>query len=205
MSRGNNTEELQLLCNALASQGESENNGVKFIYMDDSTVYRFENNRMKKVSAAMIKKANKLLATQSSYPNQQQQQQQAEPQPQQPPKSKRKRQQQPQAAEEEEEDDEPVVVKPKRKQRTPAASAASASTIDLNEYWQVKNKNEYMNQELTRLNNKINKLKQYKQIVNKLTGSEYDPYEQQQPMQQQQQPIQQQPMQPMRNDSLFMF
>ena len=70
-----------------------------------------------------------------------------------------------------------------------------------------------MNAEITRLNNKVNKLKQYKQIVNKITGNEYDAYipeqiqqqPQPQPMQQQQPMQQPQYQQPMRNDSLFMF
>ena len=33
---------------------------------------------------------------------------------------------------------------------------------------------EFMNLEITRLNNKVNKLKQYKAIVNKLTGNEFE-------------------------------
>ena len=201
MSRGMSESELQSLCNALSTQGESEADGVKFIYMDDNTVYRFENNRMKKVSATMIKKANKLIASQNSYPNQQ-------PATPQQPTRKRKQQPQlqpqqsqlqlPQQADDDEYDDDeevattPIPVQPAKKSRrknnnaTANANASNASTIDLNEYWQVKNRNEYMNAEITRLNNKVNKLKQYKQIVNKITGNEYDAYiPDQQPMQQQ--------------------
>ena len=75
---------------------------------------------------------------------------------------------------EELEDEEPLIMKTK-KNKLSRTKANVDSPIDLNEYWQVKNKNEYMNNEIERLNNKVNKLKHYKTIVNKLTGGEYDP------------------------------
>ena len=208
------SNDLQLLCNALSTQGEAEGDGVKYIWMDNDTVYRFENNRMKKVSKAMLNKANKLILQQNSIPGQQ------------PPKKTRGRKAaqqptpQPQPimgnAYDEEEEDEPEPEpeplpppKPKRtrKPKTPSVPAPTPSTIDLNEYWQVKNKNEYMTNEIDRLNHKVSKLKQYKSIVNKLTGGEYDPVEPPTPMQSQPQQPQTYPQQGMRqvNDSLFMF
>ena len=200
--------ELQSLCNALSTQGECECDGVKFIYMDDNTVYRFENNRMKKVSATMLKKANKLIASQQSYPNQ--------PTPTPPAKRKSKIIQQDEEEDNDDNDNDndndiptpiptPTKQTKKRKSIKPTSIASTpAYDIDLNEYWQVKNRNEYMNNEIARLNNKVNKLKQYKQIVNKITGNEYDAYipdqriERNEPIQQHK-PIQQY------NDSLFMF
>lgn len=188
----NINNDLQLLCNALSSQGEAEEDGVKFIYMDDSTVYRFENNRMKKVSKAMLNKANKLLASQSSYPGQEQPTRQATKKTKQPTKQSKRtikkvkdedsedEQDQDQDQDQELEQDqepEPEIIKPaiKKTTRKPKQTSIQPSTIDLNEYWQVKSKNEYMNNEIERLNNKVNKLKHYKTIVNKLTGGEYDP------------------------------
>lgn len=183
--------EVQLLAEALQTNGESESGGVKYIYMDDNTVYRFENNRMKKVSAAMIKKANKLLETQGALPND------AKATPakrgRKPAAKKVKQVPEPDPAldnednendendaEEEEPEPEP---KPKTKRKTatkattrqtkPKANAGSGS-IDIDEYYNNKNKMEFMSMELERLNNKVNKLKQYKSIVNKITGGEYE-------------------------------
>ena len=109
---------------------------------------------------------------------------------------------------EEEEQPEP---KPKAKQakkvtttRVPKTKASDSANIDLNEYYNNKNKMEYMSLEIDRLTNKVNKLKQYKSIVNKITGGEYDPPDVPQYSQQQsQQTIPQQPRQV--NDSLFAF
>ena len=56
-------KELQLLAEALNNGSEAEADGVKYVFMDENTVYRFENNRMKKVAAGLIKKANKLIKT----------------------------------------------------------------------------------------------------------------------------------------------
>lgn len=204
------SSDLQLLVTALQTNGEAEADGVKFIYMDDSTVYRFENNRMKKVSQTMLKKANKLLAQQNSIPSQSTE----------APKRQRKAKQQapppPPADNEEEEDVEesqpapppPPAPKRQRKPKQPQSAPATAmsSNIDLNEYWQVKNRNEYMNTEIERLNHKVSKLKQYKNIVTRLTGGEYDvDVPQQLPQQQQQQQPQQIQSQRTINDSLFMF
>ena len=60
--------DLQLLVETLQNKQEAEADGVKFIYMDDSTIYRFENNRMKKVSAALLKKANKFIQNEALDP-----------------------------------------------------------------------------------------------------------------------------------------
>ena len=209
------SNDLQLLCNALSTQGEAEGDGVKYIWMDNDTVYRFENNRMKKVSKAMLNKANKLILQQNSIPGQTpakktRTRKQAQPTPQPQPVM--------QSAYDEEEEEEPEpepepvpAPKPKRTRKPKSAPAPSPtpSTIDLNEYWQVKNKNEYMTNEIDRLNHKVSKLKQYKSIVNKLTGGEYDPVEpptptMQQPSMQSQPQYSSQGMRQV-NDSLFMF
>lgn len=178
--------ELNLLAEALSSNGEAESNGVKYIYMDESTIYRFENNRMKKVSAAMIKKAHKLLETQGNLPNDAKQPKKKAtrgkakkviPEPEQEDDDEQEEQ-------EEEEEDEPtpppkksrkakeVPPPPPKKSRTPKVD--TSANIDLNEYYNNKNRMEYMSLEIDRLTNKVNKLKQYKSIVNKITGGEYE-------------------------------
>jgi len=209
--------ELNLLSEALSTQGEAESGGVKYIYMDESTIYRFENNRMKKVSAAMIKKAHKLLESQGSLPNDVKE-----------PKKKatrgkvKKVVQEPEPEtedeqEEEEEDDEPApppkkakkqaAPPPPKKTRTPKVD--TSANIDLNEYYNNKNRMEYMSLEIDRLTNKVNKLKQYKSIVNKITGGEYEAPEvqyNQQPQYQEQQQYQEQSNRGRKiNDSLFDF
>ena len=206
--------ELNLLAEALSTNGEAENNGVKYIYMDDSTVYRFENNRMKKVSAAMIKKANKLLETQGSLPN-------TTPSPTAKKSTKRSKQQQapppppPEEQAEEEDDDEeqqappPPPPKPTKRAKATKPKAAvvdSAANIDLNEYYNNKNRMEFMTLEIDRLNNKISKLRQYKSIVNRITGGEYEAPDYQPQPQPQLQP-QSQPQQQQRQicDTLFQF
>lgn len=207
--------ELNLLAEALSTNGEAENNGVKYIYMDDSTVYRFENNRMKKVSAAMIKKANKLLETQGSLPN-------TTPSPTAKKSTKRTKQQQqapppppPEEQAEEEDDDEeqpapPPPPKPAKRakatKRQTAVADTGAANIDLNEYYNNKNRMEFMTMEIDRLNNKISKLRQYKSIVNKITGGEYEAPDYQPQLQQQQQQPQQFQQQPRQIcDTLFQF
>lgn len=182
--------EVQLLAEALQTNGESESGGVKYIYMDDNTVYRFENNRMKKVSAAMIKKANKLLETQGVLPND------AKTTPakrgRKPAAKKTRQVPEPTSAlnneddvddaEESEPEPEPEPEpKPKRRtatktttRQTKPKSNAGTGSIDIDEYYNNKNKMEFMSMELERLNNKVNKLKQYKSIVNKITGGEYE-------------------------------
>ena len=215
MSRSTKTnEELNLLAEALSTQGESEGDGVKYIYMDEVTVYRFENNRMKKVSAAMLKKANKLLETQGNLPNDTPEKLRPK-QPKQTKQTKRKQAPPPSDDEdnsiqpdvEEEEIPEPKPKKTAKKvttTRVPKTKASDSANIDLNEYYNNKNKMEYMSLEIDRLTNKVNKLKQYKSIVNKITGGEYDPPDvpvYSQPQQQQQQLQQSRQV----NDSLFAF
>lgn len=215
MSRGTKTnEELNLLAEALSTQGESEGDGVKYIYMDEATVYRFENNRMKKVSAAMLKKANKLLETQGNLPNDTPE----KLRPKQPKQTKQtKRKQAPPTSDDEDnsiqpdaEEEEIPEPKPKKAAakkvtttRVPKTKASDSANIDLNEYYNNKNKMEYMSLEIDRLTNKVNKLKQYKSIVNKITGGEYDPPDVPIQSNQQQQQYSQQPRQV--NDSLFSF
>ena len=212
--------EINLLVEALQTNGEAEGNGVKYIYMDDSTVYRFENNRMKKVSATMIKKANKVIASGSTPPYDGSAQPPAkkttrkttkakQPEPQPEPE---------QQAEEEDDEEEPAPPPPPKAKKTTAkkttkkATTPDASTIDLNEYYNNKNRMEFMQAEMDRLQTKVNKLKQYKTLMNKITGGEYD-IQPVQPMYEEQPPQQmQQQAQPMYtrggrkiNDDLFSF
>ena len=82
---------------------------------------------------------------------------------------------------------------------------------DLNEYYNNKNRMEFMQAEMDRLQTKVNKLKQYKTLMNKITGGEYD-IQPVQPMYEEQQLPPQQQSQPMYtrggrkiNDDLFSF
>ena len=203
-------KELQLLVEALNNGSEAEADGVKYIYMDEHTVYRFENNRMKKVAAGLIKKANKIIKTQQQ--GERVDEDDEDPQPKPKPKKK-----QPKPSrcletdddegeqdddEEPEPDDKPIKKVTKRLKKE---INNPAPNVDLNEYYHTKNKLEFMTLELDRLNNKVSKLKQYKSIVNKITGGEYD----QPPQYEPQQPTQAEPQQPANakryNDGLFMF
>ena len=200
--------EIQLLAECLSTQGEAESDGVKYIYMDDSTVYRFENNRMKKVSAAMLKRASKLMSTQGNLPNDI-----ADKQVKPKRTSKKAAKVKPQPAEEEDEGEDeleqelpppppPTKKKPTRQPKPKQDTAAANS--DLNEYYNNKAKMDYMTMEIERLNSKVTKLKQYKSIVNKITGAEYDPLPQEVNQQPAEQAVQQQErQQPRRGGSLF--
>ena len=172
-------KELQLLAEALNNGSEAEADGVKYVFMDENTVYRFENNRMKKVAAGLIKKANKLIKVR------QQGERVDEVDDDPPPKPKpKKKQPKPsrslevddeegeQADDEESEPDAKPIKKINKRLKKEVNN--SSPTVDLNEYYHTKNKLEFMTLELDRLNNKVSKLKQYKSIVNKITGGEYD-------------------------------
>lgn len=210
-------KELQLLAEALNNGSEAEADGVKYVFMDENTVYRFENNRMKKVAAGLIKKANKLIKAR------QQGERVDEVDDDPPPKPKpKKKQPKPsrcleadddegeQADDEESEPDAKPIKKINKRLKKEVNN--STPTVDLNEYYHTKNKLEFMTLELDRLNNKVSKLKQYKSIVNKITGGEYD-----QPTQYEQQALtsQQSPQAESQqsgngngkryNDGLFMF
>ena len=171
-------KELQLLAEALNNGSEAEADGVKYVFMDENTVYRFENNRMKKVAAGLIKKANKLIKTR------QQGERVDEVDDDPPPKPKpKKKQPKPSRSLEADDDDEQADdeepepdAKPIKKinKRLKKEVNNTTPTVDLNEYYHTKNKLEFMTLELDRLNNKVSKLKQYKSIVNKITGGEYD-------------------------------
>ena len=213
-------QELELLLDVLNTQSEAEAGGVKYIWMDENTIYRFENNRMKKVSAGLIKKARKLQqqnTTKDAKPKKSKQlldeeEEEVEVEVK-PKKSKRVLVDDESGAlsryGEAEDEDEPLIVKPKKQNKLTRASKTSnvESPIDLSEYWQVKSKLEFQNQELERYKNKVSKLKQYKNIVSRLTGGEYD-----QPITTTNNAYSQLPQQqqiaetgPRHNDSLFMF
>lgn len=197
--------ELDLLCQAIQTQETVESNGVKFVYMDENTIYRFQNNKMKAISKSLLNKARKAIEQQTSnnnssininINNKKKRKQSTKT------KSSKTRQREIidestdeedinefNNEEEEEEYEEPVkpikqVIKP-NKQANKQASKQSANkklkqqtsfnestnnNISLDEYYNNKNRMEYMNREMERLTNKITKLKQYKAIVNKITG-----------------------------------
>lgn len=185
--------ELALLSECVKNQTEASDGTVRFIYVDDETVYRFENNKMKKVSKSLIKKSLQ------------------EPKP--VKKVVKKKIVQPvepiaeeeDAAEDAEEDAddniEPLPPPPPPKQKKVGKSVkqkilSQPSDQHLAEFYENKFRMEYMNKEIEHLTNKVNKLKQYKQIVNKLAGNEWgEPAEK---------PPTPQPASS-RNDSLFMF
>lgn len=239
-----NNGEMNLLIDVLNTQTEAESGGVKYIFMDENTIYRFENNRMKKVSAALIKKARRLqqssereeLSSKSAgkksgkikksdkrfndedddEDNNNEEEDDDEYKPRK--KSIKKKQQRNNIIDEDEDDEDNnninimKMVKTGRRKDKLSSLKQPISDVDLNEYWQVKNKLEYQNLELERYKNKVSKLKQYKNIVSRLTGGEYDQpvnidFEQQQ---QQQTPNQQliqtdEYNRKMRNDGLFIF
>lgn len=209
--------EIDLLAECMSSHGETERDGVKYMYMDDNTVYRFENNRMKKVSAAMLKRANKLLTSGDNKPNKRSKKQQ---QPQQPiEQTEEEELDEPQPAVKKstkrqvESDDELYQPPPKPRAKPTRIKAPVPDTpVDIAEYYNTKARMEYMSNELERYKNKVTRLKQYKSIVNKLTGGEYDqPYQElpSEPPKTVKQTRQQQPNEPAYgygpNDSLFMF
>lgn len=207
-------KELQLLAEALNNGSEAEADGVKYVFMDENTVYRFENNRMKKVAAGLIKKANKL----NKARQQGERVEEVDDDP--PPKPKpKKKQPKPsrcletdddegeQADDEESEPDAKPIKKINKRLKKEVNN--STPTVDLNEYYHTKNKLEFMTLELDRLNNKVSKLKQYKSIVNKITGGEYDQPAQYNEQQALAPPPQAEPQQSANgkryNDGLFMF
>lgn len=211
-------KELQLLAEALNNGSEAEADGVKYVFMDENTVYRFENNRMKKVAAGLIKKANKLIKAR------QQGERVDEVDDDPPPKPKPKKKQPKPSRSLEDDDDEGEQAddeesepdaKPIKKitKRLKKEVNNTTPTVDLNEYYHTKNKLEFMTLELDRLNNKVSKLKQYKSIVNKITGGEYDQPAQYNEQQERgalaPQPSQAEPQQSANgkryNDGLFMF
>lgn len=178
--------DIQLLRECLNSQSEAEAGGVKFVYMDDNTVYRFENNRMKKVSKALINKAKsadnatktkrgrrstKQIMENDDMEEEQEQEQEEMIKP--IKQVRRAKQIKPIITEEEEQEE---MIKPTKQVRRPKQPKTdiNAPNIDLNEYYHTKNKMEFMTQEMERMNKKITKLKQYKSMFNRLNGGEYD-------------------------------
>ena len=208
--------ELNLLVECISTEGEAEDGGVKYIYMDENTIYRFENNRMKKISKSLINKAKKQITLQNQLPTNDNVS--VEPTTTTTTKSKKMKKQppiiQPPIDEDDNEydDDEDIVEPPpvqkvkkskRSKQSSVPVSVPYSPNINLDEYYNNKNKMEYMNLEITRLNNKVEKLKQYKAIVNKLTGSEFDMDTSN--ISNQRQSIVNETQQPTRNDSLFLY
>ena len=218
--------ELNLLIECINTEGEAEEGGIKYIFMDADTIYRFENNRMKKISKTLINKARKQLATMNTISSNQTNVDTSNvtSNANSSVKTKRSRKQKipppivestddesdNEYNEDEEPEPEPIKQKPKKGVKSTRSkhlvSSDYSPNINLDEYYNNKNKMEYMNLEITRLNNKVDKLKQYKAIVNKLTGNEFDfDIPQQQQQQQQQQQYANVNSNSNRNDSLFLY
>ena len=222
--------ELDLLCECLSTEGEAEGGGVKFVWMDENTVYRFENNRMKKIGKQLLNKAKKEITKRNKVQQLKEQNDEDDDDERPRKKSKKVKKQ----SEELEDDglfpkprkvrqnilsidddeldaDESENERPKRgKKLTRTKASAALPSVDLDEYYDNKHRMEYMTLEITRLNNKIGKLKQYKSIVNKLTGGEIDDLpslnQQQQQQQQQAESSASTPSGKQKyNESLFMF
>lgn len=205
--------ELNLLIECINTEGEAEAGGVKYIYMDADTIYRFENNRMKKITKTLINKARKQIQNINNV-NQLRDESQDVINKKQKRLAKQKTRVKQQVINNDNDDNdddddndaddvndindinddndtddndnatEKVIkqkqkpVKSKRVKQTSHVSTRNEfdynPNINLDEYYNNKNKMEYMNLEITRLNNKVDKLKHYKAIVNKLTGNEFD-------------------------------
>ena len=170
------TEEIQALAQALNS-GEAECNGVKFIVMDQDTVYRFENNRMKKVAKTLLNKAKKFV-NQAVPPHPgndfDEEGNVLEEKPAPKPRGRKKAQPVQPIPDEPEDDFDEEPVPPPKPKRSRAKAQPVVPEIDINDYYNTKNRLEFVQQENERLNGKVKKLKQYKQILNKLSGIEYD-------------------------------
>ena len=206
--------ELDLLCQAIQTQDTVESGDVKFLYMDENTIYRFQNNKMKPISKTLMNKAKK-------YIQQQQQKPAKAKKTKQPPKRKTE------TIEEEEESNEDIEepnevmteevneTKPMKKTNKPKQPKQPKKevvinefqnpyNISLDEYYNNKNRMEFMTREMERMNNKITKLKQYKTLINKLTGGgEIDDLPTQPQQQQQFQNVSYRQQQNGVNDSLF--
>ena len=201
--------ELNLLIECINTEGEAEDGGIKYIYMDADTIYRFENNRMKKISKTLINKAKKQIQLQNVIPKESVDNDVDDAKPVKKVKKTKKANKVPPLDDEydDEEEEQVEVIKPKKsklKQTKPKRNLDFSPNINLDEYYNNKNKMEYMNLEITRLNNKVDKLKQYKAIVNKLTGNEFD-FEVPNSQCSNNNVQQQQSIQQGRNDSLFLY
>ena len=68
----------------------------------------------------------------------------------------------------------PRGSKSTKRLRATATVDSNTYSLDINDYYDNKYKLEYMNREVERLNNKVERLRQYKKLVNKLSGVDYD-------------------------------
>ena len=210
------TDEIQALARALNS-GEAELNGVKYVVIDEDTVYRFQNNRMRKVSKTLINKAKKFVNQEVAPHPGNEFDEEGNVIEEKPKRQTRRKAQKVVPQEEPDEQEEPddldeVEPPPKPKRQARKKAQPVSPEFDINDYYQTKNKLEFVQLENDRLNQKVKKLKNYKQILNRLTGAEFDTDVPPQPYQQlpQQQHFEREesnvPRQGSnRNDSLFLF
>jgi hypothetical protein len=200
-------EEFDLLCEAITNEGEAKRNGVSYMYVSDNVIYRFEDGKMKKVAAKLIKKAqNSIKQQQNKQQNKQQQQQ--------PEESTQEESTNDETPEESTQEPTPKRQKTKSSNPKPPkipTTQHESSNLNIDEYYNNKYKLTYMEQEIDRLNGKINKLKHYKHLFNRIGGNtneEIDelPTQKQPPQVQQVQQVQQpEREQVQRRTDLFMF
>ena len=171
--------ELDLLREALTNENEAERDGIKYVFMDADTVYRFANNRMKKVSKSLINKALKTKPEKQSENEKRSFEQSENENEQHETKSKKKKINKKQLIIEEEEENEEPEFEPEPKRKIKKMNKTSnkppqSLPFELSEYYENKYKLEHMTQEMEHLNQKITKLKHYKHLINKLTGGEIE-------------------------------
>lgn len=204
-------EEFDLLCEAITNEGEAKRNGVSYMYVSDNVIYRFEDGKMKKVAAKLIKKAQNSIKQQQTK-QQSQNALASQTKQQQPEESTQEESTNDETPEESTQEPTPKRSKPKssnpKPPKIPTTSQHESSNLNIDEYYNNKYKLTYMEQEIERLNGKINKLKHYKHLFNRIGGNtneEIDelPTQKQPPqVQQVQQPEREQVQ---RRTDLFMF
>lgn len=208
-------EEFDLLCEAITNEGEAKRGGVSYMYVSDNTIYRFEDGKMKKVAAKLIKKAQNSLKQPTQSPKQspkqnKQKQQSTDESTTEQPTDESTTEEQPtdESTEEQQQTPQPKRKNVRNQNPTPKPPKIPSSNINIDEYYNNKYKLSYMEQEIDRLNGKITKLKHYKQLFNRIGGNtneEIDelPTQKQPPqVQQVQQPEREQTQ---RRTDLFMF
>lgn len=210
-----NNKELQLINEVLNNKNQIEEDGVKYIYVSDTDIYRCDNNGMKKLSATVLKRALKLNQPKKAPTRRTGKQQQQIPQSEDVLDDEEGIPTNEESEQVETPEPEPEI-KPKQTQSRRKARSEGVERkndmkfnnydIDLNEYYNTKNRMEFMSQELERYKNKVNKLKQYKNIVARINCGEYNPqYEEITEQQPQAQQMPQQQIYRGRNEDLFMF
>lgn len=210
-------EEFDLLCESITNEGEAKRNGVSYMYVSDNVIYRFEDGKMKKVAAKLIKKAQNSIKQQQSKQQTKQQTKQTESSQSPDEQTESTPDEQPESSPDEQNEQPPQRSKAKTQPKSnnpkpPKTSTSSSSNLNIDEYYNNKYKLTYMEQEIERLNGKINKLKHYKHLFNRIGGNVNDEIDELPTRQssstsqvQQIEQTQNEQPQPQRRTDLFMF